>query len=483
MKRSILSLLLVSVFSLAPVSIVGAQDAPPQLRSFLGWMPMQPVTAGGQLLLDMHRFYFAKPGAGDDLELPEAVPGQFAARFDKAAFMLGVQIDREASGLVEIPIRVFERDAANRDDLGRKDTSTTATPDDANEPVLEGVLLIGVQPADGYTFTYRPTGPDVKTVAVAGQFNGWNTESHQLKPAAGGTYELFVSMPPGAHPYKLVVDGAWQLDPANPEKLDDGTGNENSIARVGTTDRGNPPVVYAGEAGEGQAVFRIVRGGSDIKQVSAVAQMPDGSSRVAEYELSGDTVTVDTADWPDGAWARVVVADEKGNVSNAARVRAKATSDFQWQDGIIYYAFTDRFANGDESNDRPVQDERVLPPANYQGGDFQGIRKKIDEGYFRDLGVNVLWLAPLNRNPDGAWQEYLEPYRFYTGYHGYWPISHTEVEPRFGGESALNEMISAAHGNQMFIIADLVLKHVHTDHPMWKEKPELFGSLELPDGT
>lgn len=472
------------IFAFAAVFPVPAQDAPPQLRSFLGWMPMQPVTAGDQLLLDMHRFYFTKPGSGEDLEVPEAVPGQFAARFDEGAFALVVQIDREAAGLVEIPLRVMQGDPAKPGDLGRKDTSIGAAPDAAaNSPVLEGVLLVGVQPADGYTFTYRPTGPDVKKVSVAGRFNGWNTDSHQLKLVPGGTYELFVSLPPGVHPYKLVVDGAWQLDPANPEKLDDGTGNENSIARVVGVDRGRPPVVFASEAADGKAVFRIVRGGSEIKQVSAVAQFPDGNSRVAGYELAGDTVTVDTADWPDGAWARVVVADEKGNVSNAARVRAMATSDFQWQDGVIYYAFTDRFANGDESNDRPVDDDRVLPPANYQGGDFQGIRKKIDEGYFRDLGVNVLWLAPLNRNPDGAWQEYLQPYRWYTGYHGYWPVSHTEVEPRFGGEPALMEMISAAHGNQMFIIADLVLKHVHTDHPMWTEQRELFGSLELPDGT
>ena len=43
-------------------------------------------------------------------------------------------------------------------------------------------------------------------------------------------------------------------------------------------------------------------------------------------------------------------------------------------------------------------------------------------------------------------------------------------------------MISAAHGNDMFVIADLVLKHVHSDHQLWKQRPEMFGSLEMPDG-
>jgi cyclomaltodextrinase len=470
---------------MAVASVASAQEnAPGQLRSFLGWMPMQPVTAGGQLLLDMHRFYFARPGLDEELVLPEPDSARFTALFDKASFTLGVQIGQDASGLVEIPLQIFARGRTVVGDIGRKDISRSVEADGgAGQPLLQGVLLIGVQPADGYTFTYRPNRPDVKTVHVAGQFNGWNSESHPLPPTDEGIYELFVRLPPGAHPYRLVIDGQWMLDPANPEKLGDGKGHENSVARVGVIDRGRPPVVYAAETGEGKAVFRIVTGGSDLTQVSAVAQMPDGTSRIAKYDLSGDTVQVSTGDWPEGTWVRVVVADAKGNVSNAARAPVKVSETFQWQDGIIYYAFTDRFANGDESNDRPVDDERVLPQANYQGGDFQGIRKKIDEGYFDKLGVNILWLAPLNRNPDGAWQENLEPYRFYTGYHGYWPVSHTEVEPRFGGASALTEMISAAHDNEMFIMADLVLKHVHTDHPLWKERPELFGSLELPDGS
>ena len=485
MKTNATLRLLAAATLVASVSVASAQEnVPGQLRSFLGWMPMQPVTAGGQLVLDMHRFYFAKPGVGEELVLPEPDADRFTVSFNKATSKLSVEIGKSTSGLVEIPLRVVERARAPGGNLGRKDTAKSVEDGDgAEQPVLEGVLLVGVQPADGYTFTYRPNRPDVEKIHVAGQFNGWNAESHPLQRTGEGDYELFVRLPPGPQPYKLVIDGQWVLDPANPEKLDDGTGNENSVARVGVTDRGQPPVVYAADTGDGQAVFRIVAGGSDITQVSSVVQMPDGTSRIAAHERSDDTVTVATGDWPAGAWVRVVVADAKGNVSNAARAPVKVSDTFQWQDGIIYYAFTDRFANGDESNDRPVDDERVLPPANYQGGDFQGIRQKIDEGYFDKLGINILWLAPLNRNPEGAWQEYLEPYRFYTGYHGYWPVSHTEVEPRFGGESALTEMISVAHGNDMFIIADLVLKHVHADHPLWKEQPELFGSLELPDGS
>ncbi|MEX0675679.1 MAG: alpha-amylase family glycosyl hydrolase [Chthoniobacterales bacterium] len=456
-----------------------------KLQTFIGWIPMQPVTAGERLVLDMNRFYFRAPQSEERLVLPEKVEGLTDLVFDANSRNLMLAVAKDASGLIEIPLQVTALAQDERAGLGRKDTAVKVSTEEEQDKVIrEAVLLVAVQPADGYTFTYRPpTGREVGKVHAAGSFNDWNTASHELKPVGGGGYEVFVPMAAGVYPYKLVIDGEWNLDAANPDKQDDGTGNENSVARVGASDRGASPVVYAMEAGAGRSVFRLARGGSDIVQVSAVLQLPDGTSRVIEHQREGGVITVEVPEAPVGTWVRVVAADAKGNVSKAARVPVQQLDGFQWQDGIIYYAFTDRFANGNEDNDRPVDDERVLAPANYQGGDFEGIRQKVDEGYFRDLGVNILWLAPINRNPDGAWQEYLEPFRHYTGYHGYWPVSHTEVEPRFGGETALTDMISAAHGDGMFIIADLVLKHVHTDHPLWREKPELFGSLELPDGS
>ena len=458
-----------AITTLLPSRLPAAEEPTKGIPGFIGWIPMQPVMAGDRLLIDLHRFYFAKVDGDDRLDFPESVPGKFRARADMTAFQMLVEVDKNASGLIEIPLRVFRAKPEDSATMGRKDMTAAVNDEESRKkPVLEAVLLIGVQHADGYLFTYKPAEPGAKKVCVAGPFNNWNTGSHELRPAGDGTYQIFVRLPAGSHPYKLVVDGKWMLDPGNPEKLDDGTGNENSIARVGTPDRGKPPVVFARESDGNRAVFHVVKGGTEVVQVSSVLQLPEGSSKSVPNTRSGDELTVDTSGAPAGSWVRVVVCDDDGNVSNAARALVKPTRSFQWQDGIIYYAFTDRFADGDKAGNRPVDDERVPPQANYQGGDFQGITKKIDEGYFRDLGVNVLWLAPLNRNPDGAWMEYLPPHRYYTGYHGYWPVSHNEVEPRFGGERALKEMIGAAHLGDMFIIADLVLKHVHTDHPLWK---------------
>jgi len=438
-------------------------------RPFLGWIPMQPVDAGSQFVLDMRRFYSPGEGQGMKLSVPEGAPGQYTAVYDPSKLSLALSIDPKAAGLIAIPLRVApeNEDASNSGD----------------QQALAGLLLLGVQHPTGHTFRYHREGAQPGKVTVAGQFNGWNTQSHELKPTADGSFELFVPLSPGPHAYKLVIDRAWTLDPANAEKTSDGSGSENSVVRVEDAGRGKAPVVFAKSAADGRVVFQIVQGESAVETVSAVLQLPGGNSRVVAHELEGDTVSVEVPDPPKGSWVRVVVADQQGNVSNAARAPLQPLEAFQWQDGIMYYAFTDRFADGEKANDRPVKDDRVPPAANYQGGDFQGIRGKIEEGYFEKLGVNLLWLAPVNRNPDGAWQEYLPPYRFYTGYHGYWPVSHTEVEPRFGGEAALKEMVAAAHAKEMHIVADLVLKFVHVDHPLHKAHPEYFGSIDLPDGT
>ena len=76
---------------------------------------------------------------------------------------------------------------------------------------------------------------------------------------------------------------------------------------------------------------------------------------------------------------------------------------FVWENATVYFVLTDRFENGDSSNDisygRP-QDGPAL--RNYEGGDLQGLINKIEEGYFDDLGVNAIWITPPVENIYGS---------------------------------------------------------------------------------
>ena len=88
----------------------------------------------------------------------------------------------------------------------------------------------------------------------------------------------------------------------------------------------------------------------------------------------------------------------------------------------------DRFNDGDTTNTNPVVHPELSIKANYQGGDLQGIIDKLEEGYFDSLGVNTFWVSPIVDNTNIAYQEFPPPHRYFTGYHGYWPVSAIGVE-------------------------------------------------------
>lgn len=284
--------------------------------------------------------------------------------------------------------------------------------------MLAGTLTLAVRPRGEHTFTFRP--------------------------AAGAKA-----------PDKIVVAGAfngWSKEAHPLQKQSDG-----SFSRTLPLDPGS-------------YLYKFFADGQWLPDPANARQSPDG--------FGGFNSVLEIAAFDDRELMAAVAAHERKLVAEAA------TRDgaFDYRDAVMYFPMTDRFANGTKANDEPTKDPNVLPPANWLGGDWRGITQKIEEGYFQKLGVNVLWLGPLNRNPANPYREYPAPNRWYTGYHGYWPISATEVDPRFGTAADLKALVAAAHKKGMKVLADLVLHHVHELHPFWKEHRDWFGKLELPDG-
>ncbi|HWE27466.1 MAG TPA: alpha-amylase family glycosyl hydrolase [Polyangia bacterium] len=144
-------------------------------------------------------------------------------------------------------------------------------------------------------------------------------------------------------------------------------------------------------------------------------------------------------------------------------------TSFDWRDAVIYWAFVDRFVDGDMTNDAPISDPRLTGnAANWQGGDWKGLQSKIASGYFAALGVNTLWITVPVDNSESVGQGTNGDTYWYTAYHGYWPRDLTQTESRFGAAADLTALVGAAHTAGIKVIADYTMNHVHKDSPIYQ---------------
>src|SRR5690606_29704232 len=129
-------------------------------------------------------------------------------------------------------------------------------------------------------------------------------------------------------------------------------------------------------------------------------------------------------------------------------------------DERFYFVMTDRFANGDPSNDTGGLDGDRLAtgfdPTDkgfYQGGDLAGLRERLD--YIEGLGTTAIWLTPsfLNRPVQGTGDDVS------AGYHGYWITDFTRIDPHLGTNDELEALIDDAHARGMKVYFDIITNH------------------------
>lgn len=150
--------------------------------------------------------------------------------------------------------------------------------------------------------------------------------------------------------------------------------------------------------------------------------------------------------------------------TSCASVKNSEKQPFTWEGANVYFLLTDRFANGDKSND--VNFGRTGKPAvlrGFEGGDLRGIIQKIDENYFTDLGINAIWMTPLVEQIHGATDEGTG--KTY-GFHGYWTKDWTALDPNFGTEADLKELVEKAHAKGIRIVLDAVINHTGPVTPL-----------------
>jgi glycosidase len=123
-----------------------------------------------------------------------------------------------------------------------------------------------------------------------------------------------------------------------------------------------------------------------------------------------------------------------------------------WRDQIIYFALTDRFADGDSSNnDQRAGEFDPGRNSHYSGGDLKGLTQHL--AYIRGLGATALWISPPVAN------QWLDPAGSYTGYHGYWAEHFMQVDRHLGSLADYQALSHALHTRGMYLVQDIVVNH------------------------
>lgn len=232
---------------------------------------------------------------------------------------------------------------------------------------------------------------------------------------------------------------------------------------------------------------------SSSSAIATIAKTFDGSSSkgdIASYLWNFGDGSTGTGAKPSHTYSAkgkyTVILTVKGtdgtedSVTQTLNVSEK--TDFQHRDfreETVYFMMTDRFADGDKTNNNIWGDE-YLPKGEsqlydysedktgilsyYHGGDFKGIINNLD--YIKDMGFTAIWITPVPKQPEG---------RYYYGgeyeasaFHGYWAYDFDQIDPHLhsSGKSSdgwddYKALIQACHAKGIRVMQDIVCNHGH----------------------
>lgn len=285
----------------------------------------------------------------------------------------------------------------------------------------------------------------------------------------------FTGVSTGDYYYYYVVNGKEELDAFNDVTANDSNGKECSVchfkkANVSVTaslsqyamdynDNNVLSVKLTAKDGEGLETSEIAAITADLSELGL------GKEFAIEPELMEGTISCLNTVAAGVKNIPVTVKDIYGNVYTTATnvtvtERKKSAGDFDWDEAVIYFAVTDRFFDGDASNNDAygVGDYNVGEKggSSYHGGDFAGLNQKLD--YLKDLGVNTIWITPIVENITEDQHDNETDTATY-GYHGYWASDFTKLNKHLGKEQQFKALLDAAHSKGMKIMVDVVLNH------------------------
>ncbi|MCA9551863.1 MAG: hypothetical protein KC933_17630 [Myxococcales bacterium] len=299
-----------------------------------------------------------------------------------------------------------------------------------------------------------------RAVTLVGDFPSWK-QPHPMTEVRPGAYEVTLALAPGIYRYKLrTEDGAWHPDPAADatDPLDD---HGNSLKVVGGA---APPVFLT----SGRHHLRRARGGAlDVHlEVDATAPVPARIwAETAEGRVQADLHEVLTHRGRRMLQGRLVLPDDGPGSLQLDRYphvdlplpapRAALDEGPTWAVGATFYqVLIDRWRRGRASPPDPRLAPRDAPSheLTVYGGDLAGLTEDLPA--LAELGLDALVLSPVQPG---------------LTCHRYDATDLLTVDPRLGGEAALERLVAEAHRHGLRVVLDLALTHVSHEHPAFRD--------------
>ncbi len=140
---------------------------------------------------------------------------------------------------------------------------------------------------------------------------------------------------------------------------------------------------------------------------------------------------------------------------------------------VVYLIMSDRFVDGDESNNSTANTAEKADKSNVNGrwgGDIQGIINSFD--HISDLGCTAIWPTPMLGDNEAAWS-----------YHGYACSDYYHIDPRYGTNALYAEMVKKAHEKGLKILMDMVPNHCGAAHWWMQDLPYQNWINQFPEFT
>ena len=301
---------------------------------------------------------------------------------------------------------------------------------------------------EGTRFFYKSDQAfEVFSVAVAGQFNGWDAKANSMSlNDTTNIWSTTINIQTGIeYHYKFVInDTLWITDPNAPNVTEDEWRNGIIIAQ-----KFGAPFVISIHPAQSRRVeeipeLKILLGSNEAKiDPNSISLLFNDAPINFSFDEKKSVVTaiLDSSITDGEHKIFIAFADKKGNVNE------RFISKF-FLDRFIHDIVTPTFY------DSAVMYEifiRTFYDSDKDGiGDFNGVTKKLD--YINILGANVIWLMPWNES---------------TTVHGYNVVDYYSIEKDYGTFDDYFNFLKEAKNRNMRVIMDFVINHSDSTHPFF----------------